>query len=70
MTARVSHEPTYIERPDRYIRKRDGVHVIALDWSDGDVSWMLVSIPVISLSPIVGTCSARTFERNHVKEEV
>ncbi|QIV65921.1 hypothetical protein Cp1R7AA1_057 [Mesorhizobium phage Cp1R7A-A1] len=58
----------FIERPQRYIRKSDGVEIIAADWPDGNVSWRFdfSNMPVISFKKIVGTCSAKTFERNHV----
>jgi hypothetical protein len=60
--------PTLEMRKVYFRRKRDGAIVMAGDWSDGDVSWMLLSPPVISLSRIAGTCRAETFERKH--EEV
>lgn len=59
----------YRERTQFYRRKRDGFRVRAADWPDGDVTWMLDPIPVIA-PRIVGTCSAATFERNHVPMEI
>ncbi|RUW56831.1 hypothetical protein [Mesorhizobium sp. M8A.F.Ca.ET.021.01.1.1] len=53
-------------RAGSYRRKRDGAIVTAGDWPDGDVSWMILNPPVISFSRIVGTCSAKTFEKTHV----
>lgn len=58
----------YGERPDFYRRKRDGARVRAADWPDGDVTWVLDPIPIIG-GRFAGTCSAKTFSRNHVMEE-
>jgi hypothetical protein len=54
--------PTYVVRPGHYRRKADGRTVIAADWTDGDVSWILDPMPVIA-SALVGTCSAEHFRR-------
>lgn len=56
----------YTERPDFYRRKRDGFRVRAADWPDGDVSWILDPLPIIPPGGYgAGTCSKKTFERNH-----
>lgn len=53
-------------RPGHYRRKRDGLTVIAGDWPDGDVSWMLSPLMAVALGGyIAGTCSAKTFAKNH-----
>ena len=54
-------------RPGRYHRKSDGKTVVAGDWPDGSVSWMLEPLPIVLVgSRAVGTCSFETFERTHV----
>ena len=54
-----------IIRPERYRRKRDDAIVTVIDWPNGDVSWRLENFPLVYFGRIVGTCSARTFARNH-----
>lgn len=52
-------------RSETWRRKRDGALVMRGDWPDGDVSWALISPPVISFTRIAGTCRGATFEKNH-----
>lgn len=54
----------YIERDGFYIRKRDGFRVVACDWPDGTVTWLLDPMPLCALR-IAGTCSRHNFERTH-----
>ncbi|GAA5666109.1 hypothetical protein Brsp07_04618 [Brucella sp. NBRC 14130] len=62
-------EPTLTYRPDYYVRKRDGRRVKAGDWSDGTVSWILDPLAIVWHGYAAGTCSAQTFERNHIRVE-
>ncbi len=56
---------TFTWRPGFFRRNSDGWRVRAADWPDGDVSWILDPMAVIS-PKLAGTCSAKKFERSHV----
>ena len=54
----------YTKREGLYQRISDGRTVKAVDWPDGDVTWVLEPLPLIA-PHCVGTCSAKTFAKNY-----
>lgn len=58
-------EPKLTMRSGTYVRKSDGLHVKAGDWSDGTVTYMPDPLPLISMGKAVKTCSLKKFEREY-----